>query len=145
PWGPVKHWAVPLGLVGVVLLVVGLVVFVSRGGPGTPKPESTIEVATPSAKTPGLTPKNDTTKPTLPKPAEVPTDVVKNQPSTKQEPNGPTPPASKSVAATSGRVKEIFRAHCFECHGGSETKGDVKILDRDLLVEQGKVVRGQPD
>ena len=53
-------------------------------------------------------------------------------------------PASASTSAPA-RVKEVFRAHCFECHGGRQVKGKIKILDRDLLVKKEKVVPGQPD
>lgn len=37
-------------------------------------------------------------------------------------------------------VKEIFRAQCFECHGGSKTSGAVRILDRENLVNKARVV-----
>src|SRR5437764_1009322 len=43
------------------------------------------------------------------------------------------------------RTKEIFRAHCFECHGGTKTNAGVKILDRELLVKKEKIVPGKPD
>ena len=42
-------------------------------------------------------------------------------------------------------VKELFRGHCFDCHGGTRTNAGVKILDRDLLVHKKKVVPGKPD
>ena len=35
---------------------------------------------------------------------------------------------------TAAQVKELFRVRCFECHGGSRTAADVRILDRELLV-----------
>lgn len=51
--------------------------------------------------------------------------------------NGSTTLASK--------VKEIFRARCFECHGGSATQADVDILNVDALVQEDQVVRGRPE
>ncbi len=42
-------------------------------------------------------------------------------------------------------VKEIFRTRCLECHGGSSTKGGVRILDHAGLVSDGWVVAGQAD
>jgi serine/threonine-protein kinase len=52
---------------------------------------------------------------------------------------GPTapPPTRPSLPA---HVKEIFRSHCLACHGGAKTKKNVRILDRELLVRETKVV-----
>jgi serine/threonine-protein kinase len=38
-------------------------------------------------------------------------------------------------------VKEIFRQHCFECHGDTNPQNGVKILDYDLLVTKLKKVQ----
>jgi mono/diheme cytochrome c family protein len=55
------------------------------------------------------------------------------------QPNGkPTPAATSDGRAA--RVKEIFRTHCLECHGGEKTYGKVKILDHEGLVNVRKVV-----
>lgn len=51
-------------------------------------------------------------------------------------------PSEKLV--TAAQVKELFRARCFECHGGSRTAADVRILDRELLVSSEKIVPGKP-
>ncbi len=48
-------------------------------------------------------------------------------------------------AALAARVKEIFRGHCLECHGGAKTNGGVKILDRALLIEKEKLLPKKPD
>jgi serine/threonine-protein kinase len=51
-------------------------------------------------------------------------------------------PTESSAAA----VKEIFRAHCLECHGGSATRAGVKILDRNALVDKNAaIVPKRPD
>lgn len=48
--------------------------------------------------------------------------------------------------ALAGRAKEIFRAHCMECHGGGiKTKGGVEILNHALLLKKEKIVPGKPD
>src|SRR5262249_44775671 len=74
-------------------------------------------------------------------------------------PPPPAPPApsrakpgpAKILARTAeapnhaARVKEIFQAHCLECHGGKKTKAKVKILDRELLVKNEKVIPEKPD
>ena len=52
-----------------------------------------------------------------------------------------TPAVEESAPALAARAKEIFRGHCFECHGGLKTNAGVKILDRDLLVAKKKVSR----
>ena len=106
-----NRWAVILALGMFGFLVMGWVLFYSRGGPGTSKPGTFIDVTAP------LT----------------------------QELSKPTSTSSTDVAANTVRVKEIFRSHCFECHGGSKTNGGVKVLDRDLLVKLGKVVPEKPD
>jgi serine/threonine-protein kinase len=65
--------------------------------------------------------------------------------------NFPEPPGPAAAAGTAGnsplpaQVKEIFRTHCFECHGGSKTNAGVKILDQALLLAKNKVVPGKPD
>jgi serine/threonine-protein kinase len=48
-------------------------------------------------------------------------------------------------AETAARVKEVFRTHCLECHGGSKTTAGVKILDRELLVRKEKVIPRRPE
>lgn len=40
-------------------------------------------------------------------------------------------------------VKEIFRSHCLECHGGAVTRGRIKILDRDGLVKRKVLAPGK--
>jgi serine/threonine-protein kinase len=63
----------------------------------------------------------------------------------------PEPPGPAAAARASGnsplpaQVKEIFRTHCFECHGGSKTNAGVKILDQPLLLAKNKVVPDKPD
>ena len=59
------------------------------------------------------------------------------------QPKDPAP--KEKPEALAARAKEIFRAHCFECHGGTKTNGGVKILDRELLVKKEKIVPGKPD
>src|SRR5215208_7373459 len=51
------------------------------------------------------------------------------------------PAAAADVAA---RAKEVFRAHCAECHGGAKARAGVNVLDRDGLVKKEKVVPGKP-
>jgi serine/threonine-protein kinase len=53
--------------------------------------------------------------------------------------SGPTP------VEFATRAKEVFRAHCLECHGGTRTNGGVEILNRQLLVDEEKIVPGNPD
>src|SRR5262245_3419141 len=56
--------------------------------------------------------------------------------------------AGTAVAADDdlgARAKEVFRAHCTECHGGAKARAGVKVLDRDALVKREKVVPGKPD
>src|SRR3954462_14343149 len=50
--------------------------------------------------------------------------------------------AADDVAA---RAKEVFRAHCAECHSGARARAGVNVLDRDGLIKKGKVVPGKPD
>src|SRR5262245_41124328 len=50
--------------------------------------------------------------------------------------------AADEVAA---RAKEVFRAHCTECHGAVKTRAGVNVLDRDGLIKKQKVVPGKPD
>ncbi len=57
----------------------------------------------------------------------------------------PKEPKKDQPDALAARAKEIFRAHCFECHGGTKTNGGVKILDRELLVKKEKIVPGKPE
>src|SRR5262245_64865409 len=55
--------------------------------------------------------------------------------------------AAPAVAADdlAGRAKEVFRAHCAECHGGAKARAGVNVLDRDGLVKKEKVVPNKPD
>src|SRR5262249_43911677 len=56
--------------------------------------------------------------------------------------------ATSAVAAdtdVAARAKEIFRAHCAECHSGAKARAGVNILDRDGLIKKEKVVPGKPD
>ncbi|WP_162136292.1 c-type cytochrome domain-containing protein [Zavarzinella formosa] len=55
------------------------------------------------------------------------------------------PAAKEKPEVLASRAKEIFRAHCLECHGGAKANGGVKILDRELLVKKEKIVPGKPD
>lgn len=58
----------------------------------------------------------------------------------------PTPPRTNvDTDALAARAKEIFRAHCLECHGGVKTNGGVKVLDRTQLVRKEKVMPGKPE
>src|SRR5215216_6379126 len=52
------------------------------------------------------------------------------------------PAAAADVAA---RSKEVFRAHCAECHSGPKARAGVNVLDRDGLDKKEKVVPGKPD
>jgi serine/threonine-protein kinase len=52
-------------------------------------------------------------------------------------------PPNADLAA---QAKELFRAHCFACHGGAKTNAGIKILDRTLLVDKKKkVAPGNPE
>lgn len=52
----------------------------------------------------------------------------------------------KTLTELASEVKLIFRARCLECHGGSETKGGVEILNHGMLVDDlGYVVPEEPD
>ena len=42
-------------------------------------------------------------------------------------------------APLAARVKEIFRAHCRECHEGAKANAGVKILEHATLLEKEKV------
>src|SRR5579884_1782400 len=54
--------------------------------------------------------------------------------------------AEVDPAALAGRVKEIFRTSCVECHGDKEARAGVRILDRDNLInKKKKIVPGKPD
>jgi serine/threonine-protein kinase len=57
----------------------------------------------------------------------------------------PNAAAREKPEALAARAKEVFRAHCLECHGGSKANGGVRILDRALLVKKDKLVPGKPD
>lgn len=49
-------------------------------------------------------------------------------------------------AVLAAQVKEIFRAHCLECHGGKKKLSGLSILDRSILVDKKKaVVPGKPE
>jgi mono/diheme cytochrome c family protein len=80
--------------------------------------------------------------------------VNENRNAHKPEPEARRPTVDTRPAAataTAGgdpaRVKEIFRTHCLQCHGGGKgkPKGDLRILDRDLLIAKEEIVPGKPD
>ncbi|HEX3147930.1 MAG TPA: c-type cytochrome domain-containing protein [Gemmataceae bacterium] len=48
-------------------------------------------------------------------------------------------------ADLAARVKEVFRAHCVECHGLAKARAGVNVLDRDGLIKKEKMVPGKPD
>jgi serine/threonine-protein kinase len=48
--------------------------------------------------------------------------------------------ASLPPQVLAAQVKEIFRAHCLECHGGKKKQAGLSILDRGLLVDKKKVI-----
>lgn len=52
---------------------------------------------------------------------------------------------ASETKALASKVKEIFRARCFECHGGSAVQADLNILDKANLVKNEMVIAGQPD
>jgi serine/threonine-protein kinase len=54
-------------------------------------------------------------------------------------------PADKAGSDLAARVKQLFRARCFECHGGSKSYAGVKVLDHALLLKKKKVRPGKPD
>jgi serine/threonine-protein kinase len=54
-------------------------------------------------------------------------------------------PTARGNADLPAQVKALFRARCFECHGGSRVNGGVKVLDHDRLLKKKKVVPGKPD
>jgi serine/threonine-protein kinase len=56
----------------------------------------------------------------------------------------PTAFAQEPNAAAAAAAKEVFTAHCLECHGGKKTSGGIKILDRELLIKKKKIVPGKP-
>lgn len=43
------------------------------------------------------------------------------------------------------RVVPILEAHCVECHGGEEAKGGFSINTRELVLDSGAVLPGEPD
>jgi mono/diheme cytochrome c family protein len=53
--------------------------------------------------------------------------------------------AGADPADVAARAKEVFRAHCTECHAGARARAGVNVLDRDGLVKKEKVVPGKPD
>jgi serine/threonine-protein kinase len=54
-------------------------------------------------------------------------------------------PATAAETDVAARAKEIFRAHCAECHSGAKARAGVVILDREVLIKKEKVVPGKPD
>jgi mono/diheme cytochrome c family protein len=46
-------------------------------------------------------------------------------------------PKPEELAA---RVKSLFRGRCFGCHGGTQTKAGIRILDHSLIVEKKKKI-----
>src|ERR1700676_2511160 len=62
------------------------------------------------------------------------------------DPDKPPPAPPGGPVNVAERAKEIFQAHCFECHGGLKSYNGVKVMDRDLLVDKKKVVvPGKPE
>jgi len=57
----------------------------------------------------------------------------------------PQPPPAPARDQLAARAKEIFRAHCFDCHGGTRTSAGVYILDHARLLKKKKLVPGKPD
>jgi mono/diheme cytochrome c family protein len=42
-------------------------------------------------------------------------------------------------------AKEIFRAHCHECHNGQSATADVRVLDHAGLIQDKRIIPGQAD
>lgn len=51
---------------------------------------------------------------------------------------------TQSPAQLAARAKEVFRAHCLDCHGGTRTTAGVRVLDHALLLKKKKIVPGKP-
>src|SRR5262249_7061037 len=62
------------------------------------------------------------------------------------EPVKGAPVVTVAPVQLAARVKEVFRARCLECHGGSRTVAGVRGLDHEILVKRKKkIVPGKPD
>lgn len=59
-----------------------------------------------------------------------------------EAPTTASPLAGPTLASA---VKEIFRAHCVDCHGAAATKAGIKIMDRAQLVKKEALVPGKPE
>jgi mono/diheme cytochrome c family protein len=58
----------------------------------------------------------------------------------------PAPQPEEDPKVLASRVKEVFRARCFECHGDTDPQVGVKVLDHENLIsKKKKVVPGKPD
>ena len=61
-----------------------------------------------------------------------------------RRPDTPGPPARTKAELAAG-AKQLLRARCFECHGGSRDSGGVKVIDHAGLLTTKKVRPGDPD
>lgn len=57
----------------------------------------------------------------------------------------PPPPPTATPAQLAARAKEILRAHCFDCHGGTRASANIRILDHAQLLKKKKIVPGKPE
>lgn len=53
--------------------------------------------------------------------------------------------SNETSEALGSKVKEIVRARCLECHGGSATQAGIDVLNVSELRDVGTVVPGEPD
>ncbi len=53
----------------------------------------------------------------------------------------------KNLLDLSAQVKQIFRNHCFECHGDTRRESDIHIFERDSYIDEGmeSVLAGDVD
>lgn len=54
-------------------------------------------------------------------------------------------PAAAGDADLAARAKEVFRAHCAECHSGAKARAGVNVLNRDGLIKKEKIFPGKAD
>jgi serine/threonine-protein kinase len=59
-------------------------------------------------------------------------------------PNGPPGPRD-SPAQLAAQVKDIFRMHCWECHGGTSKKSGLDIFDHARMLKKETVIPGKPE